>query len=676
MNIKSKGLFNNFTKQYQLSKTLRFELKPIGKDGKSLAAEDAEKLFRNILKKDREIKEAYIALKPVMDKIHEQVINISLTSNEAKQIDFSKYFEKYKHKKEIISEENFLREAIVATFDVGTKPIKDKAGLYKKGKPVLKKEGVKCLTEAGILKYIKNNIGELTDDENERKELETHLITFEKFFTYFSGYNQNRENYYSKEEKATAVATRIIHDNLPKFCDNCIQFLEGKVQKKKKKSQDNAEVIFSRKGEYLNAYQYLKDANRTTQIKDAEINKMIEAYPIDEKKFEITRFSECLSQMGIEEYNRVIGHYNLLINLYNQARRAEKDFRKLPPFKTLYKQIGCGEKKTLFHELKYDTKEQQQAAKENTNETLNLKDTLEAISEAGKKYFEKTYGEEDVQTIHKFIDWLKETEDRDGIYWSKAAVDKVSNKYFANWHDIKDRLKGNKACVYIDKNKEIQLNDAVELSGLFEVLNQEKEKGWSEVLFNKSVLEDRKSLIDETLSPSENLINLICTDMEDLVKDFRSKSADMLKITDYKNEDNILKIKAWLDTAKSLIWLVKYFQVKESKVKGNPIKPELSNMLTALLYSDDTKWFDWYDAVRNYLTKKPQDDAKKNKLKLNFENPILLGGWSDGQEKNKGSVLLKNKNMYYVGILYERAIFDTAKKIIPYIMQRTKVLGD
>ncbi|MBI5682530.1 MAG: hypothetical protein HZC45_05120, partial [Deltaproteobacteria bacterium] len=225
------------------------------------------------------------------------------------------------------------------------------------------------------------------------------------------------------------------------------------------------------------------------------------------------------------------------------------------------------------------------------------------------------------------------------------------------------------------REEQFKINDAVELSGLFEVLNQEKGNGWSEILFKKSVLEDHQSLIDETLTPSQNLINLLCADMEDLAKDFCSKSADILKINDYKNEDNILKIKAWLDTAKSLIWLVKYFQVKESKVKGNPINSELSNMLTALLYSDDAKWFDWYDAVRNYLTKKPQDDAKKNKLKLNFENPILLGGWSDGQEKNKGSVLLKNNNKYYVGILMERDVFDTAENKNPIYNAADKSIG-
>jgi len=656
-------MFKEFINQYPVSKTLRFELLPIGQDGKRLEAKDAAKLLAKILEQDRKIKDAYVALKPVMDKIHEEVINESLASEEAKKMDFSEYLDKYKQKKDIQSEEESLRGKIVKTYNTGAQSIKAKSGNDSKGKPVLKKEGVKCLMEAGILKYVQKVISELKD-EKEKKELEAHLETFKKFFTYFSGYNQNRENYYAKEEKATAVATRIVHDNLPKFCDNCIQFSDGKVQKKKKKKSDTAEESVTRKDEYLNAYQYLKNANRITQIKDAETKKMIEAYPVDEKMFEMTKFSEHLSQAGIEEYNRIIGHYNLLINLYNQASKDEVGFKKLLPFKTLYKQIGCGEKKALFYALKYDTR-QQQDAKEKTNETLNLEETLIKISEIGEKYFKNSSEATDVITIHGFVNWLKQTEDWDGIYWSKTAVDKISDIYFANWYLIKDRLKGNKACVYIDKNKEVQINDAVELSGLFEVLNQEKETGWSKNLFKNSVLEDRQSLIDEKLSPSQNLINLICADMEDLAKDFCDKAADILKITDYRNEENILKIKKWLDTAQSMIWIIKYFDVKESKVKGSAINPELTNMLSALLRTNDAQWFDWYDAVRNYLTQKPQDGAKENKLKLNFKNPILLGGWSDGQEKSKGSVLLKNDNKYYVGILNERSIFDTTKKKNP-----------
>jgi len=113
------GLFDNFTRQYQLSKTLRLELKPIGKDGKPLAAEDTAKLFAKILGQDRKIKNAYVALKPVMDKIHEGIINTSLTSEEAKQIDFSAYYTEYQKGKEkkLDKFETALRDAIGKTFE-------------------------------------------------------------------------------------------------------------------------------------------------------------------------------------------------------------------------------------------------------------------------------------------------------------------------------------------------------------------------------------------------------------------------------------------------------------------------------------------------------------------------------------------------------------------------------
>ena len=93
-----KSIWDEFTNKYSLSKTLRFELKPVGKDGKLLEVENAKKLFADIIKKDKEIKASYLALKPVMDKIHESIINKGLNSKDAKNINFSNYFEKYKKK--------------------------------------------------------------------------------------------------------------------------------------------------------------------------------------------------------------------------------------------------------------------------------------------------------------------------------------------------------------------------------------------------------------------------------------------------------------------------------------------------------------------------------------------------------------------------------------------------
>jgi predicted P-loop ATPase len=73
--------------------------------------------------KDQDIEDAYQVLKPVFDKIHEDFITKSLENDEAKKIDFSKYFklkskflelkeksESNKIKKEIEKEEKHLRE--------------------------------------------------------------------------------------------------------------------------------------------------------------------------------------------------------------------------------------------------------------------------------------------------------------------------------------------------------------------------------------------------------------------------------------------------------------------------------------------------------------------------------------------------------------------------------------
>ena len=136
----------------------------------------------------------------------------------------------------------------------------------------------------------------------------------------------------------------------------------------------------------------------------------------------------------------MIGDYNLLINLYNQAKGNDPNFRKLPQFKTLYKQIGCGKNKARFFELKYDTIEEQQQAREIAAESLSVQGILELVSNAGIKYFQKKTDNIDLTTINTFTKWLKQSEHWDGVYWSKSAVDKVSNQYLANWHDIKDRI--------------------------------------------------------------------------------------------------------------------------------------------------------------------------------------------------------------------------------------------
>jgi hypothetical protein len=600
---------SQFTNLYSLSKTLRFELVPIDENGNTTT--DIIGYIENIIEKDEKVKEAYRALKPELDKIHEQIITDGLMSKSAKGVDFSAYYKEYQKGKEkkIEEFEKILRQEIGETFEKAANKFKAKVGNDEKSKPILKKDGIKCLKESGIVKYL-----EKIDTDKKLKKYLNEIL-----WGYFDNYNITRANYYEyKEEKATAVASRIVSDNLPKFCDNLISF--------EKRKQD-----------YKNVYNFLKDNSRETQIKDADSGQMIEAMPINNGLFTPKHFNNCLTQKEIEEYNRIIGHYNSLINLYNQARREEKDFVKLKHFKKLYKQIGCGKGKVLFFTI------------DNNVEFANLLNKIKANSKSFKKY------------LKEFIEFLQEhkkQKDWSGIYWSKAAANKISNKYLENWYSLKEELKKNKVCVHKNsRTKELEFNDVVELSGLFNVTLEFKED-------IKKECENKRSKL--------NLIDLICEDIEINIKSFNEKINTIATITDYKNDVNKKEIKECLDFLLNVIHLIKNFSVKEKKVKGTPIDSELSNYLLLLLRNDDFAITKWYDAIRSYLTKKPQDDAKKQKLKLNFEKGNLLNGFVDSHSESDGGTqyggyIFRKKNTnneyeYFLGISKDAKLFRCYRK--------------
>lgn len=633
MEEKEKVQYSDFTNLYQLSKTLRFELKPIGKTKETfegwLKENNSFNNEDNLFAQDKKIKDAYVVIKSIMDKLHEQFIEKSLTSEEAKNIDFSDFLDIYKYRGNDFPKdfEKKLREQIGNTYKV--------AGAYfsKEISKALNKEfktkkPFECLTDAKMLNYLSANVKEIAEQNNiDQETLANHIKQFKGFWGYLSNYNKNRENYYTTDkEQSTAVATRIVHDNLPTFCDNIIRFEE-------------------RNDEYCGICEYLKDKNIETKIKNNQGNE-VDVEPITKDVFKIKHFNNCLAQSQIKEYNRIIGNYNYQINLYNQARSSENDFRKLDEFETLYKQIGCGEGRSLFETLhNYD----------------DLNKLLEKIEEAGDSFF-KECGYNEISTVPAFIKFLKECNNWDGIYMSSTAINRISNRYFANWHSIKDKLKDNKACVTYDKNREepIQLRDAVELSDLFKVLDGKEQ---SEHFFKESLSND----INEKECPSKNLINLLCFDIEQNISKFLANSENIINLLNgnkdnqASEEDKIKQIKEWLDAAIDTMRIVRYFAVRKSKMKGNLPNTTMEKALSNLLYNDDAQWFKWYDLVRNYLTKKPQDDAKENKLKLNFGNPSLLGGWSDGQEQTKAATLLKYNNELYLCILKIRNIFDTSK---------------
>lgn len=650
----SKSL-KELTGLYGLSKTLRFELKPEEETKEKFDTwikelenvNDINDSIKegNLFAKDKAIFKAYLALKPILDSIHEQFITLALQSEEAGKIDFSDYYEKYLKSDKLDVEEKRLRTEIGKLYLVPAKQF----AVIKNGKSNLKEsKPYEVLTDKLILSFIEQNITSYTDKIPE-EELKKHLESFNGFFTYFSGFNINRENYYAtKEKKSTAVATRIVHENLPVFCNNIMRF------------EKNKDI-------YKRMYDELKTNNRETKLKTETGEK--EAEPISEEIFNITHFSKCLSQSQIETYNEIIGNNNLLINLYNQLHSKDTDFRRIQLFETLYKQIGCGKKKNLFVQLLKDSEEELSTEQIKSGEILSLEKLLNTVGKAIETYFTESVDTLEILTIPDFIKYVENCNNWKGIYWNKTAVTSISNRYFMNWHDIADKLSKNSACATFNKNREeqIKLNDAVELEGLFSVLDEEK----AENVFKKSVVEDFKDIINLEDSTSKNLIRVLCHNTRKAISEVINSKEKILSLkrnnnSETKNEDNFVStMKNWFDSILDALHFIKFFEVRETKTKGNLINSEVKEAVNLLLHSENVAWFKWYDLVRNYLTKKPQDDVKNNMLKLNFGSSSLLRGWSDGQEKIKIATILKYENFLYLCILKDNYIFDTSKENNP-----------
>ncbi|MFH1546728.1 MAG: hypothetical protein ABIE14_05120, partial [Patescibacteria group bacterium] len=209
--------FSDFTNLYELSKTLRFELKPVGETLKNMKNHLEYDQGLQTFMKDQDIENAYQTLKPIIDGIHEEFITNSLESQKTKEIDFSEYLEAYKQKKDDKKEKK-LRNKIGEAYSVGEEELKKQYPNLKWKKGSSEAKGFNTLMCQDILEVIRNRY------KNDEK-IQKALGVFKGFFTYFSGFNQNRENYYeTKDEKATAIATRVMHENLPKFCDNIVQF--------------------------------------------------------------------------------------------------------------------------------------------------------------------------------------------------------------------------------------------------------------------------------------------------------------------------------------------------------------------------------------------------------------------------------------------------------------------
>ena len=577
----------DLTGQYSLSKTLRFELKPIGK-----TLEHIEQ--KGLLTQDEQRAEEYEQMKGIIDRYHKAFITMCLrnckikVNNTEDELDsleeYSSLLSKSKRdaddedKLEKIKEN--LRKQIVNAFKSGN----TYGDLFKK-------------------ELIKNHLPDFVTDEEEKQVVEH----FCNFTTYFTGFHDNRKNMYSDEAKSTAIAYRLIHENFPRFFDNLRSF--AKISE--------SEV-----------------ANRFPEIESAFSLYLNVEHIAD--MFHVDYFPVVLTQEQIDVYNNIIGGkteedgtkiqgINEYINLYNQHHPDVK----LPFLKPLYKMILSDKVALSWLPEEFE----------------NDEEMLTAINDFYKSVQPVIFGD-DENCIRHLLTNIAEY-NTDHIYISNdLGLTGISQQLFDQYSifedAIKDELRRNVKQTPKEKRNPELLEERIK--NLFK-----KEKSFS-ISYLDSLIKDKGEDTIESYYAKLGAFDRDGKQTVNLLTQIEMAYIAAKEVLDGKydninqSEEATKYIKDLLDAFKSLQHYIKpLLGSGEEAEKDNVFSSQLLNVWEALDVVTPL-----YNKVRNWLTRKPYSTKK---IKLNFENAQLLGGWDMNKEADYASVLLRKNNQYYLAIM-------------------------
>lgn len=335
--------FREFTNLYPISKTLRFSLIPVGKTMEHIIAS-------GLLEQDEHRANSYEKVKKIIDRYHKWYIENTLKNFRLKYTDEGHHdsLEEYYTFYMAGSKEETQQKL----FDNIRENLRKQISERLTNNEQFKRIGKQQLIKEDLLHFVTSP---------EEKAL---VSEFKDFTTYFTGFHENRRNMYVADAKSTAIAYRLIHENLPKFIDNIQVF--DKVATTI--IADNFQTIYTHFAEYLNV---------------CEINEM----------FRLDYFNTLLTQSQIDAYNAVIGGkvledgskvqgLNEYINLYNQQQVDKHD--RLPRFKPLFKQILSDRETLSWLSEEFDSDEKLLNAVrqyfEDTNKLLSNEPTEEEAS--------------------------------------------------------------------------------------------------------------------------------------------------------------------------------------------------------------------------------------------------------------------------------------------------------
>ncbi len=598
--------YSALTRLYSLSKTLRFELKPIGK-----TKENIEK--NGILERDNERAIAYKAVKKVIDEYHKAFIELMLDGFELDKDSLDEFYYLYhlptsdpKRKTDLTKVQEVLRKQISERFT--------KSEQYKRlfGKELIREdlaEFVKTPQYENIIRGMPGN-EHLTDKEvNQIQEsVQNDIAQFDDFTTYFVGFYDNRKNMYVADDKSTSIAHRMIDENLPKFVDNMVVF-----------DRIAASDVATHFNELYKALEPYLNVNEITEL------------------FQLDYYSTVLTQKQIDVYNSIIGGkvlddgtkvqgLNEYVNLYNQQQKDK--LKRLPKLKPLFKQILS----------------ERNAISWLPDEFESDNEMLQSIRKCYHDLKEQVFG-----SLKTLLVNIKDY-DLEHIYLpNDLQLTDIAQKHFGSWSVIRyavvEDLKANnpqkkKEDVEEYEKRLAKIHDSYSIAYLNGIIQGKVEdfKPIEDYFAGMGAEDNEKGQKLNHFARIENAY----TEIKSLLD------------TDYPKGKSLSQDKANVEKIKNLLDAIKDLQHFVKPLVGNGTESEKDNQfygeLTPLWEALD-QITPLYNMVRNRMTQKPYSNEK---IKLNFDNSTLLAGWDLNKEADNTCTLLRKDGNYFLIIIDKR----------------------
>lgn len=619
--------FKDFTNLYELSKTLRFELRPTDeKSKKAIEIKNFETDF--LIKNNRKKLFFYI------DELLLEYIQIIFNENNLSNLNLNYYSQEYiqnknnkeKKKNNKYTEENKLIELLIEKFSkVTIKGIKEEISYEE----ILKEKVLEFINTLYILDEEKVNFKK----EEDKEEIKNIIRLFKWNFTKIKDFIENRkETIFCQKEKLKkwSILHRIIKENLPIFIDNKLKF------EKIIDLFDNWNLDFIDQ-----KYHFLES---------------------EKEVFELNYYKKCFLQSWIDKYNEKI--WNLrskLNNISQEIKNKNKEIKEINKNKEskipLIPEIKVNDLKILNKQILW------RVYKENIEfEIKSNKELFEKLKDLSN--YNKNLNIKNIENhLFYYFDKFDNYENLSNIFIVKRAIETISWKVFKDFSFLKNIL---------------LLKQPKKLSDFYSLYDIKKwlEKFWeTSELLNTDIFKEK--YFDENIlekGPLENIFSNFIVAFKNEVKpvfdkyyeeDLRfNKMIENLKIDEIQNQSNIEKIQDYSQACLNIyriIWYFLYYEIKDSEIIFKNIDKEDSDFYKSLHdFYDNTPILRYFNQFRNYLTKKPYSIDKVN---VTFWNSQFLDWWQESKWKwlQYKWAILREKDKYFLCILKTPKILSNDK---------------